>query len=406
MPHDGNGAPAVAPPEDLPYDPFDPAVLDDPYPWYRWLRANSPCHHVEARELYVVSRHSDALTVLRDAATFSSAAGITYGEGIDVNLGIVTTDPPHHGHMRRIVSRSFAPKAIAAREASVRELVRTLVDEALERRTIDWVRAFGLPLPTTVIAEILGVPIEDRDDFRRWSVAIVELFDDRLTPDQRKVAASERDECRRYLDALIDERAKTVGTGRSDIISTLLDAQDGGALTPKETLAFAMTLLVAGNETTGNAIGNGLAALIQHPDALGRLAADHGLLASAVEETLRYDAAVQGFTRVATADTEIAGVPVPQGARVLVLFGSANRDGALFEDGDTFRVDRHPRGFLSFGAGPHTCIGAALARMEMRLLGEELLGRTRSLLPVGAVKRHSTPFHRGIDELRVHVTPR
>jgi cytochrome P450 len=361
---------------------------------------------VESRDLYVVSRHADALAVLRDPATFSSAEGITYGEGIDVNLGIVTTDPPHHGRLRKIVSRSFAPKAVAARESSVRALVRVLVDEALERRTVDWVTAFSLPLPTTVIAEMLGVPVEDRDDFRRWSVAIVELFDDRLTPERRRVAEAERDACRQYLDALIAERMATLGTGRTDLLSTLLDAQGDGALTPRETLAFAMTLLVAGNETTGNAISNGLAALLRHPDAIGRLVADHTLLPSAIEECLRYDAAVQGFTRVATTDTTVADVFVPRQARVLVLFGSANRDHAVFEDGDTFRVDRHPRGFLSFGAGPHTCIGAALARMEMRLLGEELLDRTRALLPAGPVKRHSTPFHRGIDELAVHLAPR
>ena len=134
---------------ELAYDPFDPGVLDDPYPWYQWLRANSPCHYVESRDLYVVTRHADAIAVLRDAHTFSSAQGITYGEGNDGNLGIVTTDPPHHGHLRKIVSRSFAPKAIAAREEALRELVDGLVEEAMERGTVDAVEAFSLPLPTT-----------------------------------------------------------------------------------------------------------------------------------------------------------------------------------------------------------------------------------------------------------------
>jgi cytochrome P450 len=385
------------------YDPFDPGVLDDPYPWYRWLRANSPCHFVEERDLFVVTRHADAIAVLRDAETFSSAQGITYGEGIDANLGIVTTDPPHHGHLRKIVSRSFAPKAIAAREPALDELVDALVDEALERGTVDAVQAFSLPLPTTVISEMLGVPSADREEFRRWSVAIVELFDDRLGAAQRAEAEVARQECRDYLRAMIDERLADVDSGATDVITTLLDAQDGGSLTPRETLAFAMTLLVAGNETTGNAISNGLAALLHNPDQFERLRRQPDLLSSAVEETLRYDAAVQGFTRVATVDTEVAGVAVPAGARLLVLFGAANRDAELFAEGDTFLVDRNPRGFLAFGAGPHTCLGGPLARLEMGLLFGRLLERTAAILPVAAEKRHSTPFHRGIDEFELHL---
>ena len=167
-----------------------------------------------------------------------------------------------------------------------------------------------------------------------------------------------------------------------------------------------MTLLVAGNETTGNAISNGLAALLHHPDENRRLRDDPSLVASAVEESLRYDAAVQGFTRVATSETTIAGVAVPAGARILVLFGSANRDEELFEESDTFRVDRNPRGFLAFGAGPHTCIGASLARMEMQALWGKLLERTSAILPAAREKRHSTPFHRGIDEFTVHLAAR
>lgn len=386
------------------FDPFDPGILDDPYPWYRWLRQNAPCYHAEERDLYVVTRHAESLAVLRDATTFSSAQGITYGEGIDANLGIVTTDPPHHGHLRKIVSRSFAPKAVQARAEAVADLVDSLVETSLEDGSVDVVQAFSLPLPTTIISEILGVPTADREKFRRWSIAIIELFDDRVGAEARKTAEVGRDECRDYLRALIEERKNDDGE-RTDIISTLLSAEGGGALTPRETLAFAMTLLVAGNETTGNAISNGLAALLHHPDENRRLADDPSLVASAVEEALRYDAAVQGFTRVVACDTTIADVAVPEGARVLVLFGSANRDSELFEDGDTFRIDRNPRGYLAFGAGPHTCIGAPLARMEMQALWSKLLERTKAVLPAAAEKRHSTPFHRGIDEFRVHLIP-
>jgi cytochrome P450 len=202
---------------------------------------------------------------------------------------------------------------------------------------------------------------------------------------------------------MIDERLQNVDSGATDVITTLLDAQDGGSLTRKETLAFAMTLLVAGNETTGNAISNGLAALLHHPDQFERLREAPELLSSTVEETLRYDAAVQGFTRVATADAEVAGVSVPEGSRLLVLFGSANRDAELFPAGDTFLVDRNPRGFLAFGAGPHTCLGGPLARLEMGLLFGTLLERTKAILPVAAEQRHSTPFHRGIDRFDLHL---
>ena len=193
-------------PADLHFDPFDPGVLEDPYPWYRWLRTNAPCYYAEKTDLYVLTRQAESIAVLRDAATFSSAEGITYGEGIDANLGIVTTDPPHHGHLRKIVSRSFAPKAIQARREAVAELVDSLVEEALDNGTVDLVQAFSLPLPTKVISEILGVPTADQEKFRRWSIAITHLFDDRVGPAERAVAEAERDECRAYLRALIDER--------------------------------------------------------------------------------------------------------------------------------------------------------------------------------------------------------
>lgn len=390
----------------VPYDPFDPAVIADPYPWYRWLRANSPCHFVPERELFVVSRHADAVEVLRGNETFISGQGITYGEGNKDSLGIVTTDPPDHGRLRRIVSRSFAPKAVAQLEDYIAGLVDQLIDEALEEREVDWIQAVGLPLPTTVIAHILGIPTEDRADFRRWSEAIIEIMDTRLTADGRRTAELEREECKAYLREMIAERQKTVGTGKTDILSTLLEAQEGGALTATEALAFSMTLLVAGNETTGAAVASGLLAMIQHPDERRRLADEPTLLQAAIEEVLRFDAPVQGFTRVAATDAEVAGVRIPAGSRVLVLFGSANRDGAVFDRGDTFRVDRDPRGHLAFGIGAHTCIGAPLARLELRLLGEALARRVATILPRGVAERTHTPFTRGVVRFPVHMVPR
>jgi cytochrome P450 len=305
-----------------------------------------------------------------------------------------------------MVSRYFAPKALAEVEDWTRRFVADLLPPLLEERTVDWVEAVSRPLPTAVIAHMLGIPSADRALFGGWADAVVELIDGHVTGEERARLEARRDECKAYLRETIAERRGQPRENGTDVISVLLAHEQDGALTDRELLSFCLLLLVAGLETTQSASSNGLHALFAHPDEHRKLARHPELFAGAIEEVVRFDAPIQAVSRVTTEDTAVAGVDVPQGSRVLVVFGAANRDDRRFEAGDTFRVDRDARGHLGFGAGPHTCLGAPVTRMELRVLAEEIDRTVRRILPNGPARRTDTLVTHGFKHLPVELVPR
>jgi cytochrome P450 len=404
---------------DLDFDLDDPSFIADPYPVYARLRDEAPVHHLPRPDLWVVSRHDDVLAALREPVTFSSDLNSLardlkvdpFNPSIRVPRGLtavaaripwvrvlLTSDPPEHTVLRRKVSRAFTPKTIAAWEPRVREIAEGLVDGLVASgtaRPVDLVRGLASPLPTAVIAEMMGVPLDRQDDFKRWSDNLVGGLV--MRGSIRKMLTSGV-EISAFFARMIRRRRRRPG---DDLISVLLT---GGseALTAPELVTFCVLLLVAGNETTTNLVSNGVVALFDHPDVRSRLEDDPTLAPAVVEETLRYDGPAQGLIRATTTDVTIAGTTIPSGSKVLLLVGSANRDPHHWSDPDRFVLDRQPLDHLDFGSGIHLCIGAALARLEGRVALETLFRRTR-LAPGGTPARVESPVLRGLRSLPVTV---
>lgn len=376
------------------YDPFAPEVAADPYPWYRALRDRAPVHYVEADNLYVVSRYDDVLSVLRQPRLFSSELGmgaLMRGEAsprlarprsgsIDVAAlrVLIATDPPDHTTLRRIVSRPFTPRAIGELEPRVRDLAHSCVSELLaanDAGDADLVRHVAEPLPVLVIAEMLGIPPERRNDFKRWSDDVVGVLSGNADLERGQASMLEMFE---FFTQAATERQRAP---RNDLISLLVTGSEDGALSPTEIVVFCVLLLIAGNETTTNLLANWARAMFARPDLDVALRHHRELIPSAVEETLRYDGPVQALFRETREATSLANVDLPAHARVLILFGSANRDERHFPNPDEFRLDREPRDHVGFGAGIHLCLGAALARLEARVAIETLYARATTIGP-------------------------
>ena len=401
------------------YRPFSLEVAADPYPYYEELREVAPVHHLERDDVWVVSRYDDVVAVLRDPLTFSSALGLG-----DVFMGraripgrrppsfltdfaglrvLIASDPPDHTRLRRLVSKAFTPREIAALESRIRALAESMVDDLIDAGDDgDLVAQLAYPLPVIVIADLLGIPGERRDDFKGWSDDLVGGLSGTWDPERLQVSGAEMFT---YFAAEVADRKRRPG---DDLISLLATraVEDGSALEPMEILMFCVLLLVAGNETTTNLIGNGAQALFEHPGEGARLHDDPELVAMAVEEALRYDAPVQSLPRGTTRDVEIGGARIPAGAHVLVLFGSANRDERRYPDADVFRADRNPADHMAFGAGIHHCLGAPLARLEARAVGDTMVRRLRALEPTGDATRIDSFFLRGFAHMPVRAVPR
>ncbi|HTO70676.1 MAG TPA: cytochrome P450 [Myxococcota bacterium] len=384
----------------LSYDPTNPDVRRDPYPHYRELRAVAPVAHIPSTDFYAVARQRDVREVLRDTATFSSGAMRFTGSNgrpqasllqtgdlapeelarlvaslpyppveMATARSVVFADPPLHDELRAIVNRGFTPRRIGALEPRVREIARACLDDVRAKGELDLVQDLAIPLPVTVIAEMLGVDPERRADFKRWSDALVATAGGggaANRPAGPRVTSFI--ELFKYLAEVIEERRRAP---REDLISTLVRAEEGESLKPAEVVSFTLLLLVAGNETTTNLLGNALLALCEHPAELRRVEREPALVPVLVEEALRYDTPVQLLYREAVRDCELAGVAVPKGAIVVPLLGSANRDEDAFPGGERFEI-RERGGHLGFGLGVHFCLGAALARLEARVALEEL----------------------------------
>lgn len=357
----------------LPY--ADPAFVADPFPLYRQLREDGPVRHAVLAgglDAWLVTRYDDGLAALsdprlssdvRDASDPRLLAQLPESEREAMMSNMLRADPPDHTRLRRLVSKAFTARRVAELRPRVQEITDRLLDAVVPAGRAELVADFALPLPVTVISELLGVPVEDRHDFQRWTDAML-VRGERL-PDPVVVDDAWR-RMRDYLTRHLE--AKRVRPG-DDLLSALTSAHDREQrLNDDELIAMTFLLLVAGYVTTVNLIGAGIAALLTHPDQLALLREHPHLLPDAIEEFLRYDGPVSpGIARFAREDVEIAGVTVPRGATVLVASAIADRDPARFPDPDTLDVTRRDNAHLAFGHGIHYCLGAPLARLEGRI---------------------------------------
>lgn len=355
------------------YDPFASDIVADPYPVYAWLRDEHPVHFAPDTNAFVLSRYDDVAWALGDTDLFSSDAmrGVLMGQPTgrgeerlprDTAGGsLVSTDPPAHTELRRVVNRGFTPRRIAAWDDRIDEVVHELTGAA--GPGFDVVTGLAAPLPVQVITELLGADPSQAPQFRAWADATTKMMSGSARHgDVDPAGLSAAMELVAYLTEYIDQRQHAPG---DDLIGTLLEAREVEVLTPSETVGFAALLLFAGTETTTNLIGNAVWALDRHRDALAAVLADPELLGPVIDETLRWESPVQYVFRRATRPFELHGVDVPVDSWITLLIGAANRDPRRFgADADRFDPTRSESGQVAFGFGPHYCLGAALARSE------------------------------------------
>ena len=354
------------------YDPFDPVFHQDPYPSYRRLRDEDPVHRTP-RGYWVLSRFEDVFGAAIDSSTYSSAQGLTFEEDEIIKLGLKPTmvmmDRPRHSTFRRLISKGFTPRRVADLEPSVRDFVRRRVAELSEAGAADLVEVLAGPLPSFVVASYLGVPEADRQQFGVWGDAIV---DANATGNTVRDAGEAVAGLYGYFTELVGRRRRQPG---NDMLSDLVTARvDGRPLELDEILGYCFVMIAGGNDTASGLLAGSAALLSEHPGQRRLLVEDPGLLDGAVEELLRLTSPVQGLSRTTTQAVELHGVHIPHGSKVHLLYGSANRDerefGPTADDCDLTRTFRR---MMSFGNGPHHCIGAAAARLQGRVVIEELL---------------------------------
>jgi cytochrome P450 len=381
------------------FDPFAAEVRADPYPYFASMREHAPCAHLDRYDVWLVSRYDDVARVLHDWQTFSSGQGAALEPVGTAEEGgvILSTDPPRHTRIRRAVSRDFTPKMIASLEPQIRSLAQRAIDDAVSADEVDWIALLAQPLPTTIMAQLMGYPDEHRDQYCRWAEVI---FDSMGCPASESGADSPLAQVGAQLYAFAGQLASNHEYVHDGWADRIVQSGKRGELTSDEVLSLLGGILVAAMDTTVNMLGNLLHSLATHPEQWQRLAADPALAASAVNESLRFESPVQpGFFRVATQDTEIAGVAISRGARVMVGFGSANRDGDQFPDPDAFLVDRKPNQHLAFGRGVHFCLGAPVARLMGKVVLETLCDGVRTIELAGEPVRKDNRMLRGFDEL-------
>ena len=374
------------------------------------LRREAPVHwHPEpdGPGFWAVSRHADLVAVNRDPATFSSAEGTNIPDlGDDAQVlkeMLVNMDPPKHTRYRLLVNKGFTPRTMRLLEDHLRGRARAIVDRVCETGECEFVTEVASELPLQAIAEFLGVPQEDRHKLFDWSNRMIGVDDPAYNGDPADGSAAAA-ELYIYANTLGAEK-RAVPT--DDIVSRLVNAEvDGDQLTDAEFDMFFLLLTVAGNETTRNATSLGVRALMEHPDQYAALQADRDLLGTAIEEMLRWATPVHHFRRIATTDTELGGQAIAAGDKVVIWHASANRDEAVFDEPHRFDVRRDPNEHVAFGGGgPPFCLGANLARMELRLIFTEILDRMPDLEPVGTPEVLRSNFIHGITSMPVRFTP-
>ena len=393
----------------LEYDPLDPTVKHEPYPYYAELRANEPVKWLPSLEAFGVARYDDVKTLLSDGKLYSSSmfwpALLGEYDPVPEVPPMISMDPPGHMHLRKLANKAFVPTKIKALQARTAEVANELIDDIITKYgtegEIDWVWDFTALYPVTVIAQILGVPLERRSEFKVW-------VDNVLSAANRAAYGPERlaeiqkssDDIRSFFEDLYDERSQNLG---DDMISTLIQAEvEGERLSRIEVIQMSILLLIGGVETTTNLLGTTLIELNRHRDIYDRVRNDPEQIGPLIEEVLRYNPPVQIIFRHTMADTELGGVFIPRGSTVMPLLASANRDETKFRDPDRFDIDRRPEiPLMSFGQGPHFCLGNYLSRMEAKSALEVAFRRFEVLDPIEDEPHWmDSYFARGPHELR------
>jgi cytochrome P450 family 142 subfamily A polypeptide 1 len=356
----------------------------------RWLRENDPVHWSEKDQLWVLTRFEDVNAVSKDQATFTSGQGVR--PRIPTKIGLIDEEEPRHGQLRNLINRGFTPRMVKRLESVFRKITSDAIDNVAHKGHCDFVHDIAVPLPLRLIAAMIGIREEDYDRFHHWSDAMIAADGRMDDPEVMAKAGAAYMEYATYVTEIIEARRRDP---KDDLVSILTGAKDEGllqeydeqrsftmmqqekadmGLANDELIKLMVILLVAGNETTRNALSGGMQLLIENPDQRRKLLDDPSLLNSAVEEMVRMVSPVNNFGRTVTRDTTLRDKKLEKGQLVLLVYPSANRDAEAFEDPDTFRIDRNPI-HLGFGVGSHFCMGANLARMEMRVAFEELLRR-------------------------------
>ncbi|AXI78430.1 cytochrome P450 [Peterkaempfera bronchialis] len=398
------------------FDPWSPEFVAHPYEVYAGLREHAPVTYYAPSDQWLVSRHADVSALLRDRRLgrtylhrfsheeFGRTAPPPEHEPFHTlnGNGLLDLEAPDHTRIRRLVSKAFTPRMVESLRPTVQRIAAELVDGLVADGGGDLIARVAEPLPVAVIAEMLGVPESDRHLLRPWSAGIVGMFELNPTAEAAERAVRASVEFSDYLRALIAERRRTPG---DDLVSALIAAYDEGEkLSEQEMISTCVLLLNAGHEATVNTTGNGWWSLFRNPDQLAALRADpEGLLPTAIEELMRYDTPLQMFERWVLDDIEVAGVSIPRGAEVALLFGSANRDPERFADPDRLDLARTDNPHITFGAGIHFCLGAPLARLELTESFGALLRSAPELRVVREPSWQPGYVIRGLSELLVEV---
>jgi cytochrome P450 len=398
------------------FDPLDPAQREDPFPVLDRARSEQPVFHAPQFDLWVVTRYDDVLAVLKDHDTFSSAGALKsspepYPPGVDEVLAqgwpempyIIEIDPPLHDRIRGLVTKAFTPRRIAELEPRIQAIAAELVDELAPLGSADVIEKLAWPLPLRVLGELLGFPRDDLAKLHEWGTDWL-LLQQPGTVEQRVQHASGLVALQRYMIEALEDREREP---RDDLLGALMAARAESAdPLPLDAVAgLPLDLVVAGHVTVTRAIGSALALVFRHPELRGHLL-DPELAPLAIEEILRLESPAQGLFRVTTRATEIGGVELPAGARVMAHFGSANRDECVFAGADRFDPEREELArHLAFGKGIHFCIGAPLARLELKIVLPLLLERLPGLRPAGEFEREPVFFARGFQRLVVEWDP-
>ena len=409
------------------FDPFDPKTCDEPYTLYRELRDQDSLHWSPTGKVFCVTRFDEAEAVFKQPELFSSRIGFNLLTGDlwdtvgprdvlemvrfmararmspfvlrGIPSTIISSDPPHHEAMRSTVNRGFTPRRISAWEDRVRELSEECVLGAGDEESFDVVDILAAPLPMRIIAEILGVDGDRISDFRRWSTGIIDVLSGSTRTKSPAHALDMAGQLFQYMHTVVDARRKNP---TDDLISVLVDPNQGAVMSTQEVIFFSLVLLIAGNETTMNTVGSTVELLMRRRDVLEEVAEDPSLIKNLVEEIIRMESPFRWMPRTAMEDTTIRGTHIPKGSDLLVMIGAANRDERRFENPDQFDLHRDTGGHLGFGYGIHFCLGASLARLEIRVVLETLvpLLLDRELRP-GDATRTDSFFTRGYSRMLV-----
>ena len=397
----------------LVFNPMSGAAMQDPYPLYRKLREADPIHRSRAAHGWVLFRHADCAAVLRDPRFSADDRNRNTAEqerraAIEDGLAdpeanrepiMLRSDPPGHTRLRAIVSKAFTPRAIAAWEPRVEEITHHLLDELVQRPRFELIREFAVPLPVTIIAEMLGVPSEDHTTFKRWSDHLVGFLDPAASPGP-EVLKQTVEEFGEFMGKIADERRREP---RDDLLTALVQAEEAGnRLSENDLLSTLALLLAAGNETTSNLIGNSVLALLRNPQQTARIRAEPEAMDGAIEELLRWDSPVQFTMRIPTEDLDFEGHRFEKGQQIILVLGSANRDPGIYERAEELDLGRKENRHLAFGFGIHFCLGAQLARVEARVALGALLERLPGLrLEPQEIRWRRLSFLRGLETLEV-----